>query len=55
MPGSTDPNHPNIGFALHWDSTTVAPGRHRLAIRVRSNDGETRRLGGRTFFVGEPD
>jgi 4-amino-4-deoxy-L-arabinose transferase-like glycosyltransferase len=55
MPDSTDPNHPNIGFAFDWDSATVAPGRHRLAIRVRSNDGEMRTLGSRTFFVGKPD
>lgn len=55
MPGSTDPNHPNIGYEFHWDSATVAPGRHRLAIRVRSNDGRTRTLGTRTFFVAKPD
>jgi len=55
MPGSTDPNHPNLGYSLHWDSATVAAGRHRLAIRVRANDGRTRIVGARTVFVGDPD
>lgn len=55
MPGSTDPNHPNVGYSLHWDSATTAPGAHRLAIRVRANDGTIRTYGTRTVFVGEPD
>ncbi|MFQ5953584.1 MAG: ArnT family glycosyltransferase [Kiloniellales bacterium] len=55
MPGSSDPNHPNVGFSLYWDSTTVGEGAHRLAIRVRSNDGRTRTLAPRTIFVVHPD
>lgn len=55
MPGSTDPNHPNVGFHFEWDSGVTAPGRHKLSFRVVSNDGNEREFGSRTVFVRSPD
>ncbi len=54
MPGSTDPNHPRIGFYFDWDSASVPEGKHTVEIRVHSADGKIRNFGRRTVFVVHP-
>jgi 4-amino-4-deoxy-L-arabinose transferase-like glycosyltransferase len=51
MPGSKDPNFPKVGYIYHWDSKSVANGRHRIAVRTHGGDGKTREHGRRWIFV----
>lgn len=39
--GSTDPNHPRVGFSASVDTTArgIAPGRHWLGLRLHGADG----------------
>lgn len=37
--GSTDPNHPRVGFSAQVDSTALAPGRHWLGLQLHGSDG----------------
>ena len=46
--GSTDPQHPDVGFRMTWDSRTAPPGRHVLAVRTIAHDG------GRRVAVEQP-
>jgi hypothetical protein len=36
---STDPNHPDVGFAAEVDLAMAAPGRHWLGLRLHGADG----------------
>ena len=36
---STDPNHPDVGFAAEVDLASIAPGRHWLGLRLHGSDG----------------
>lgn len=36
---SNDPNQPRVGFHAHIDLGGIAPGRHRLRLRLRGADG----------------
>jgi hypothetical protein len=36
---STDPNHPDVGFAAEVDLASVKPGRHWLGLRLHGADG----------------
>ncbi len=36
---SNDPNHPKVGFSARFDSSTLAPGRHWLGLRLHGRDG----------------
>ena len=38
-PDSTDPQHPAVGFDASLDTTTLAPGRHWLGLRLHGRDG----------------
>ena len=38
-PGSTDPQHPSVGFDASLDTATLAPGRHWLGLRLYGRDG----------------
>ncbi len=40
--GSSDPNHPRVGFEFGFDSRALPDGRHWLALRTRANDGGVR-------------
>ena len=42
FPGSTDPNHPRVGFQAELDTARLANGRHDLVIRVIAADGGVR-------------
>ena len=42
FPGSTDPNHPDVGFSGRWDASALPAGPHELAIRVIAADGAGR-------------
>ncbi|HXH00612.1 MAG TPA: glycosyltransferase family 39 protein, partial [Xanthomonadaceae bacterium] len=39
--GSTDPNHPRVGFAatVDADASRITPGRHWLGLRLQGSDG----------------
>jgi hypothetical protein len=50
-PRSTDPNQPNVGFSLRWDSSTVAAGKHEIALSVISANGETEEYEQRSLDV----
>jgi 4-amino-4-deoxy-L-arabinose transferase-like glycosyltransferase len=41
-PFSTDPNHPDVGFAAEVDLSQLAPGRYRLGLRLTGRDGSVR-------------
>jgi 4-amino-4-deoxy-L-arabinose transferase-like glycosyltransferase len=41
-PFSTDPNHPDVGFAAEVDLSQRLPGRHRLGLRLTGLDGSVR-------------
>lgn len=49
--GVSDPNHPNLGFDLSWNTTATAPGRHEMAIRVTAANGRTDRLAKRDILI----
>lgn len=51
FPGSTDPQRPNIGFHLAWDSRQATAGAHTLSVRVTDNNSTTRELIQRRVFV----
>ena len=36
---STDPHHPNVGFAAEVDLASAGPGRHWLGLRLHGSDG----------------
>ena len=38
-PDSTDPQHPAVGFDATLDTTTLAPGKHWLGLRLHGRDG----------------
>lgn len=38
-PGTTDPQHPHVGFDALLDLDGVAPGTHWLGLRLHGNDG----------------
>ena len=38
-PDSTDPQHPAVGFDASLDTSTLAPGRHWLGLRLHGRDG----------------
>ncbi len=38
-PDSTDPQHPAVGFDASLDTTTLAPGKHWLGLRLHGRDG----------------
>ncbi len=42
FPGSTDPNHPQVGFRTELDTTQLANGWQNLVIRVIAADGGVR-------------
>ena len=37
--GSTDPQHPNVGFRAELDLGALPPGPHRLGLRLHGRDG----------------
>jgi hypothetical protein len=41
---SSDPNHPNVGFAASVDTSGLEPGPHRFQIRVTDAEGRVRDL-----------
>lgn len=51
MAAARDPQIPNIAFTFKWDTRTLAEGRHILALRVTTNQGNARIIGRRTVFV----
>ncbi|WP_312320170.1 glycosyltransferase family 39 protein [Stenotrophomonas sp.] len=36
---SNDPQHPNVGFDAQVDTSSLAPGKHWLGLRLHGNDG----------------
>jgi hypothetical protein len=38
-PASTDPQHPHVGFVATVQTAAIAPGPHRLNVRILGNDG----------------
>lgn len=38
-PASTDPGHPDVGFQAQVDLSILAPGSHRLGLRLHGRDG----------------
>ncbi len=38
-PGTSDPQHPQVGFDAQLDVGALAPGRHWLGLRLHGNDG----------------
>ncbi|MFT5481472.1 MAG: hypothetical protein ACI9GW_000114 [Halieaceae bacterium] len=40
FPDLADPNRPHLGFRLLWDSSSVSPGIHEIAIKVTASDGK---------------
>lgn len=55
LPGSVDPRHPKVGFAMRWDPSGLAPGQHEIAIRVITRDGNERILENREIRVPARD
>jgi len=43
-PMSQDPTHPNVGFEADLPLQGIAPGTHRLSLRVTDRDGRQREL-----------
>jgi hypothetical protein len=41
---SQDPGHPNVGFEVDVPMADLAPGIHRLSLRVTDRDGRQREL-----------
>ncbi len=50
-PMSTDPAHPDVGFEASLPLAGIAPGLHRLSVRVTGHDGSTRELAQRPVRV----
>ncbi len=54
MQVKSDPNSPNFGFALQFDSTAFQNGAHTLAILLSNNSGETQVYGSRRIVIRNP-
>ena len=48
---SNDPNQPRVGFHVQVDLHGVAPGRHRLGLRLRGADGAVEDWPGQTLVI----
>jgi Bacterial Ig domain len=49
MPGAA-----TAGWELHFDTTSIEPGRHEIVVQARSPEGATRDLGTATVTVAAP-
>ena len=50
---STDPGHPNVGFAAEVDTTKLSPGRHWLGLRLHGRDGSVEDWSEQPFDVAK--
>ncbi len=48
---SSDPHQPNVGFHAQLDLRRVAPGRHRLGLRLRGADGAVEDWPGQVLLI----
>jgi 4-amino-4-deoxy-L-arabinose transferase-like glycosyltransferase len=48
---STDPTHPNVGFAAEIETAGLAPGRHWLGLRLHGRDGSVEDWSDQPFDV----
>jgi hypothetical protein len=48
---STDPGQPDVGFEAQLDLSGLAPGEHRLALRIVAGDGAVETLRSQPFRV----
>jgi len=48
---SRDPSHPRVAFFGHWSPDAVPAGRHELAVKVRTEDGNVRILEDRPVTI----
>lgn len=53
FPGSTDPNHPRVGFRFSWDPSGLTPGPHRMTVRTVARDGGVRNAVVQPFEIAE--
>jgi 4-amino-4-deoxy-L-arabinose transferase-like glycosyltransferase len=50
-PDSTDPQHPAVGFDASLDTSTLAPGKHWLGLRLYGHDGSVEAWQEQPFVV----
>jgi hypothetical protein len=53
LPGSVDPTHPNVGFDMSWNPAGLSPGKHDIALKVVTRDGNERILENRRVQIIE--
>jgi 4-amino-4-deoxy-L-arabinose transferase-like glycosyltransferase len=51
-PFSSDPHHPHVGFQARVDASGVAPGRHRLGLRLHGSDRSVEDWSERPVVIG---
>ena len=52
--GSTDPNHPRVGFSAMIDGAKLEPGSHWMGLRMHGNDGSVEDGPAQRVRIGSP-